>query len=48
MENPFLISGYINPDYFCDREEETNRVISARKTDEILPLLPLEDWGKQG
>ena len=24
--NPFLTSGYIGADYFCDREEETKKL----------------------
>jgi hypothetical protein len=29
--NPFVISGYISPEYFCDRELETEKIISALK-----------------
>jgi len=25
--NPFITSGYVSPDYFCDREEESHQVI---------------------
>ena len=28
MENPFIITGYIKPEYFCDREKEAERIIS--------------------
>ena len=27
--NPFLVSGYSAPEYFCDREIETDKIISA-------------------
>ena len=27
--NPFLIVGYNGPEYFCDREAETQTLISA-------------------
>ena len=27
--NPFLITGYISPKYYCDREEETKRLTNA-------------------
>lgn len=27
--NPFLITGYQDPEYFCDRESETASIISA-------------------
>ena len=29
--NPFLITGYQGPDYFCDREKETASLMSALK-----------------
>lgn len=25
--NPFLITGYYRPEYFCDREKETKTII---------------------
>ena len=28
MENPFIITGYIKPEYFCDREKEAERIIN--------------------
>ena len=27
--NPFLVYGYHSPTYFCDRETETQKIISA-------------------
>ena len=27
--NPFLISGYYSPEYFCDRERETQTITDA-------------------
>ncbi len=29
--NPFLLSGYHSPDYFCDREEETEKLVSRHE-----------------
>ncbi len=29
MENPFLTKGYLGPEYFCDRKDETEKVLSA-------------------
>ena len=26
-KNPFVTSGYISPEFFCDREEESERLI---------------------
>ncbi|MDR1698836.1 MAG: ATP-binding protein, partial [Prevotellaceae bacterium] len=31
--NPFLIAGYYSPEYFCDREPETAKLISALEND---------------
>ena len=30
-ENPFVISGYEGPDYFCDRTEETEKLVRFLK-----------------
>ena len=27
MNNPFVTSGYIAPEYFCDREKETEELL---------------------
>ena len=24
-QNPFLLSGYVSPEFFCDREEESRK-----------------------
>ena len=29
LNNPFVIYGYKGSEYFCDREEETEKMISA-------------------
>lgn len=29
QKNPFLVYGYVSPRYFCDREEETAKMLSA-------------------
>jgi hypothetical protein len=31
LSNPFLLHGYVDPVYFCDRKQETKDVISAQK-----------------
>ncbi len=46
--NPFLITGYRSPDYFCDREEETNRLMSALENGRSVTLLSLRRMGKTG
>lgn len=44
INNPFLIYAYAGPDYFCDRAEETEQLISAlrngRNVTLMSPLLP--------
>lgn len=46
--NPFLITGYISPDYFCDRETETAKIISALKNDRNISLISPRRYGKTG
>ncbi len=46
--NPFVISGYISPEYFCDRELETEKIISALKNERNITLLSLRRVGKTG
>ena len=44
--NPFIIQGYLSPDYFCDREVETNKIISAYKNGRNITLFSLRRMGK--
>ena len=37
--NPFLITGYQGPDYFCDREKETASLMSALKNGRNITLI---------
>ena len=46
--NPFLLTGYISPDYFCDREQETQKLISALKNGRNLTLISPRRMGKTG
>lgn len=46
--NPFLIAGYHSPAYFCDRETETNKIISALTNDRNISLLSPRRYGKTG
>ena len=48
MENPFLISNYISPAFFCDREEETSRMISALLNKRNITLTSIRRLGKTG
>lgn len=44
--NPFIIEGYESPDYFCDRENETKRLISAVKNNRNTTLISIRRMGK--
>ena len=46
--NPFLITGYTTPEYFCDREKETERIISALCNDRNISLISPRRFGKTG
>ncbi|MDR3088518.1 MAG: ATP-binding protein [Desulfobulbaceae bacterium] len=46
--NPFLIAGYYSPDYFCDREMETAKIISALENDRNISLMSPRRFGKTG
>jgi len=46
--NPFLIAGYYSPDYFCDRETETTKIISALNNDRNISLMSVRRYGKTG
>lgn len=46
--NPFLIYGYVSPEYFCDRETETNKLISALHNGRNITLMSPRRMGKSG
>lgn len=47
-KNPFLIYGYKSPEYFCDRQEETQTLISAIKNGRNVTLMSARRMGKTG
>lgn len=47
-ENPFPVTGYLGRDYFCDREEETRKLISNLKNGNSTTLVALRRIGKTG
>ncbi|GAB1415064.1 ATP-binding protein [Paludibacter sp.] len=47
-KNPFLIAGYHSPTYFCDREKETEKIISALTNDRNISLISPRRIGKTG
>ncbi|MDR0799451.1 MAG: ATP-binding protein [Dysgonamonadaceae bacterium] len=48
LKNPFLIAGYCNPTYFCDRETESAKIISALQNDRNVSLISPRRMGKTG
>lgn len=46
--NPFLVYGYNSPEYFCDREVETEKMISALQNERNLTLIAPRRMGKTG
>ncbi len=46
--NPFVIKGYRGPEYFCDRQEETRRLVSAIENGRDVTLMAPRRYGKTG
>ncbi len=46
--NPFLISGYYSPEYFCDRETETQTITNALYNGRNITLIAPRRIGKTG
>jgi AAA+ ATPase superfamily predicted ATPase len=48
QQNPFIISGYISPEYFCDRHDETDRMLNAIRNSRHITLFSPRRMGKTG
>ena len=48
MKNPFLVSGYISKEYFCDREEESKNLIKLLTNGNNVVLVSPRRMGKTG
>ncbi len=48
MLNPFITSGYVGPEYFCDRKLETEKLISALENGRNVSLISPRRMGKTG
>ncbi|CDN31913.1 hypothetical protein BN938_1833 [Mucinivorans hirudinis] len=46
--NPFLITGYYSPEYFCDRTQETETMINALHNGRNITLIAPRRMGKTG
>lgn len=48
LNNPFLISGYHTPEFFCDRKRETATIIDALHNERNVTLIAPRRMGKTG
>jgi AAA+ ATPase superfamily predicted ATPase len=48
INNPFLISGYESPAYFCDRENETEKLLETLRNGRNITLTSPRRLGKTG
>ena len=48
LKNPFLTAGYAGADYFCDRVDETKKLIVAIENDRNVTLIAPRRYGKTG
>lgn len=46
--NPFVVAGYAGAEYFCDREAETRRLLSAVDNGRNVTLIAPRRYGKTG
>lgn len=46
--NPFIIRGYEGKQFFCDRKEESGRIIGALRNKRDITLISLRKMGKTG
>ncbi len=46
--NPFITSGYVAPEYFCDREKETKEIIKKLSNGNNIALISPRRMGKTG
>ena len=48
IKNPFIVSGYVSSEYFCDRETETKELVSSILNDRNTVLVSPRRMGKTG
>lgn len=48
IKNPFIISGYVAPEFFCDREIETETLTSSLSNGRNLVVVSPRRMGKTG
>lgn len=48
INNPFIVYGYKGPDYFCDRERETEKMLKTLDSERNITLVAPRRMGKTG
>lgn len=48
IANPFFTGGYMGPEYFCDRQNETDLLLKAISSKRNVTLISLRRMGKTG
>ena len=48
LKNPFIVSGYVSADYFCDREVETEELTQALVNGRNTVIVSPRRMGKTG
>ncbi|MDR3187941.1 MAG: ATP-binding protein [Prevotellaceae bacterium] len=48
LKNPFVTGGYISPEYFCDREAETDLLLKYLQNGNNVTLISTRRMGKSG
>jgi len=48
FENPFAVKAYLGPEYFCDREKELAKILSAVRSNRNLVIMSPRRMGKTG
>jgi len=48
IQNPFITSGYVGSEYFCDREKETEQVLKYIRNGNNITLISTRRMGKSG
>lgn len=48
LNNPFVVYGYKGPEYFCDQEAETEKLMSTLHGERNVTLIAPVVWERQG
>ena len=48
LQNPFVTGGYVDPEYFCDREKETEQLLKSIQNGNNVTLISTRRMGKSG